>query len=112
MTGRALLASAKRIIVKTGSALIADEAGQPRTPWLECLAADIAQWRADGRDIVLVTSGAIALGKAALGRDKLKRLEDKQAAAALGQPRLMSALNQAFSSHGICLLYTSPSPRD
>lgn len=101
MTGPTLLASAKRIIVKTGSALIADEAGQPRTSWLNSLAADIAQWRADDREIVLVTSGAIALGKAALGRDKLKRLEDKQAAAALGQPRLMAALDLAFSPHAI-----------
>ena len=93
------LASAQRIIVKTGSALIADKTGRPRTDWLESLAADIAKWHAGNRQVILVTSGAIALGKPALGLDRLHRLDQKQAAAAIGQPRLMAALQTAFGAH-------------
>lgn len=101
MTDTSPLASAKRIIIKTGSALIADEAGQARSDWLASLSTDIAKWRAAGREIILVTSGAIALGKSSLGRGKPRRLEEKQAAAALGQPRLMAALADAFAPHGL-----------
>lgn len=95
------LANARRIIVKTGSALIADKDGHPRADWLARLAADIAQWRNEGREIVLVASGAIALGRNSLGRPLLRRLEEKQAAAALGQPRLMAALAKAFEARGL-----------
>lgn len=103
ITAPAAIQNAKRIIVKTGSALIADEAGNPRTDWLAALATDITKWRKEGREILLVTSGAIALGKASLGRKTLRRLEEKQAAAALGQPRLMAALSAAFAPHAITI---------
>lgn len=102
-TGTAPLASAKRIIIKTGSALIADAAGNPRADWLANLASDIAKWRRADKQIILVTSGAIALGKARLGRPSLRRLEEKQAAAALGQPRLMAALDAAFTPHNMSI---------
>ena len=101
MTPAATLASAKRIIVKTGSALIVDASGEPRADWLARLATDIADWRSQGHEIILVTSGAIALGRAGLGRSGSQRLEDKQAAAALGQPRLMAALDRAFAPRQI-----------
>ena len=94
------LSSAKRVVIKTGSALIAHE-GQPRTDWIGHLASDILALRNRGQDIVLVTSGAIALGRDALGAHKPKLLEEKQAAAALGQPRLMAALAEAFTPLGI-----------
>lgn len=103
MSSHTPLSDAKRIIVKTGSALIADRAGQPRATWIARLAADITKWRANGREVLLVTSGAIALGKPSLGKPHLRRLEEKQAAAALGQPRLMAALGQAFAPHNICV---------
>jgi len=103
LSAATLLANAERIIIKTGSALIADTHGNPHTDWLARLATDIASWREQGRQIVLVTSGAIALGKAGLGRDHLKNLEDKQAAAALGQPRLMAALADAFDAHALTI---------
>lgn len=94
------LADAKRIIVKTGSALIADKTGA-RTEWLTALANDIAKLRGRGQQVLLVSSGAIALGRGALGPNRPVRLEDKQAAAALGQPRLMQAMHDAFAPHEI-----------
>ncbi len=94
------LAEAKRIIVKTGSALIADKSGA-RADWLAGLADDIAQLRARGQQVLLVSSGAIALGRGVLGPNRPARLEDKQAAAALGQPRLMQAMHAAFAPHQI-----------
>lgn len=92
------LGPAKRIVVKTGSALVADASGAPRTAWLARLAADIAAWRSEGRDVLLVSSGAVALGRGLLGLGTPKRLEEKQAAAALGQPLLMRAIAEAFAS--------------
>ncbi|MEL7284502.1 MAG: glutamate 5-kinase, partial [Pseudomonadota bacterium] len=89
------LRAAKRIVVKIGSALIA-QSGEPRQSWLDSLASDLAKQRAAGQDIVLVSSGAIALGRDKLGSERPRKLEEKQAAAALGQPLLMSAMAQAF----------------
>jgi len=97
---RSRLSEAKIIVVKVGSALVTDGA-KPRQDWLNQLAADIAQMRAGGREIILVSSGAIALGRSFLGSEPLKKLEDKQAAAALGQPLLMAALSQAFAAHDL-----------
>ncbi|MEL6781827.1 MAG: glutamate 5-kinase [Pseudomonadota bacterium] len=94
------LSAAKRVVVKVGSALVA-EAGQPRTDWLSALAKDVAEMRARGQDVVLVSSGAISLGRGLVSDAPLKALEEKQAAAALGQPLLMAALSEAFSPHGI-----------
>ncbi len=101
------LATSRRIVVKTGSALVAEN-GAPRTHWLGRLASDIAALRADGREILLVSSGAIALGRDALGRNppgtagaRRLRLEEKQAAAAFGQPLLMGVLGAAFAAYGI-----------
>lgn len=96
----ASLSRARRIVVKTGSALMA-EAGAPRRAWLAALAADIAALRQRGKEVILVSSGAVALGKAALGAPYQARLEQKQAAAAIGQPRLMAALAEAFAPHGL-----------
>lgn len=94
------LSAARRIVVKTGSSLVAD-GSQPRTGWLTALAHDIAVLRAAGKEVILVSSGAVALGRGAIGGHKPKRLEEKQAAAAFGQPLLIRALNEAFSAHDI-----------
>ena len=82
---------ARRIVIKTGSALIAAK-GAPRRDWIGGLAADIAALRAAGKEVVWVSSGAVALGRPHLGKGSQKKLEEKQAAAALGQPLLMSAI--------------------
>lgn len=102
MTAKALdsLRAAKRIVVKIGSALVAED-GLARQDWLNSLAADMAVYRAAGQDVILVSSGAIALGRDRLGPDRPRKLEEKQAAAALGQPLLMAALSKAFDAHDV-----------
>ncbi len=99
------LNDARRIVVKIGSALVAD-GSRARQAWLNDLARDIAELRDSGREIILVSSGAIALGRGHLGDAVPKRLEDKQAAAALGQPLLMAALRRAFEGHNIPVAQT------
>ncbi len=94
------LHSAKNVVVKIGSALVADGA-QPRQNWLNALAADIAAMRSRGCHVVLVSSGAIALGRRLLGPSVPRKLEGKQAAAALGQPLLMAAMREAFQAQGV-----------
>ena len=92
---------AKRLVVKVGSALLVAE-GSLRAAWLDGLAADIAALRADGREVIVVTSGAIALGRRALGLGRRAlRLEEKQAAAAAGQIRLAGAWDAALAAHGL-----------
>src|SRR5688572_9213555 len=75
---------ARRLVVKIGSALLTDAAtGRVRTGWLAALSDDVAALKGEGREVVLVSSGAIALGRRMLGlpRGPL-RLEESQAAAA------------------------------
>lgn len=96
----ALLLNARRIVIKTGSALMTKD-GEPRRQWLCALASDIADLRRREKDVLLVSSGAVALGRQALGSPYQGRLEQKQAAAAIGQPRLMAALTEAFGPHGL-----------
>lgn len=95
-------AGAKRLVVKTGSALMVDEAGAIRGPWLAGLAADIAALKARGLEIAVVTSGAVAIGRWKLGFAKrVLRIEEKQAAAACGQVWLAHAWAEALGKHGI-----------
>ena len=96
------LAHAKRIVVKTGSALIAED-GHPRLAWLEKLAADIAACRARGQDVILVSSGAVALGRAELGSAGNARLDQKLlghllAATAISGQRATGNKHQATKS--------------
>ena len=102
MSTRALTA-AKRVVVKIGSALLVDEAsGDLRRRWLAALADDVAALRGRGQEVVLVSSGAIAVGRRHLGLlAGSLRLEEKQAAAATGQIRLAHAYQEALARHGI-----------
>lgn len=95
------LTQAERIVVKIGSATVADPLGAtPKLEWMQSLAADIATLVAAGKEIILVSSGAVALGRPHVGLDARKlSLEEKQAAAAAGQPLLMQAWQQAFAGH-------------
>jgi glutamate 5-kinase len=98
------LATARRIVVKIGSALVVDpDSAAPREAWLAGVAQDVAALRARGAEVILVSSGAIALARHALGltRRKALRLEEKQAAAAVGQIRLAGAWAQALSAVGL-----------
>ena len=93
----------RRIVVKVGSSLLVDaDAGQVKDAWLTSLAADLADLHRDGRDILVVSSGAIALGRAVL---KLPggslRLEDSQAAAAVGQIALARTWTDVLGRHAL-----------
>jgi glutamate 5-kinase len=92
------LVEAKRVVVKVGSALLVDaDKGRLNRSWLETFAADVAVLRKRGQEVILVSSGAIALGRRHLdlGNGKLK-LEESQAAAAVGQIRLAHAYKETL----------------
>lgn len=96
-------AKARRIVVKIGSALLVNrETGKLKADWLAALADDIAALKREGREVIVVSSGAIGLGRHSLGlpRGPL-RLEESQAAAAVGQITLAHAYEQMFKERGI-----------
>jgi glutamate 5-kinase len=95
--------SARLLVIKLGSALVVDpDEAVPRTAWLHRLAADIADARARGTAVIVVSSGAIALARLALKLTQPRlRLEEKQAAAAVGQIRLAQAWSEALAAHGM-----------
>ena len=97
------LADSQRIVVKIGSALLVDaRQGAIRRAWLDALIDDLAALRAAGRQVILVSSGAIAVGRQDLGlTGRVLRLEEKQAAAATGQIRLAHAYQNAWHRHGV-----------
>src|SRR5215212_8137623 len=91
----------RRIVVKVGSSLLVDSsAGRMKEAWLASLASDIARLHEQGRDILVVSSGSIALGRAVL---KLPngplKLEDSQAAAAVGQIALARNWAKVLAAH-------------
>jgi len=93
----------RRIVVKVGSSLLVDSSASGlKREWLASLASDIAGLHKDKRDVLVVSSGAIALGRAVL---KLPagalKLEDSQAAAAVGQIALARAWSEALGDHGL-----------
>jgi glutamate 5-kinase len=107
------LAAARRLVVKIGSALLAAENGEVRRPWLAALADDVARCRARGQEVILVSSGAIAVGRRQLGlAGRRLRLEEKQAAAATGQIRLAHAYQEALARHGITVAQILLTPDD
>lgn len=97
------LSSIKRLVVKIGSALLVEDAsGEIHRDWLDSVADDIAAIKATGTDVVVVTSGAIAVGRRFLNLPEgVLRLEEKQASAATGQGRLAHAYQEALARHGI-----------
>jgi glutamate 5-kinase len=98
----AVLAAARRVTVKVGSSLLVDAGSEGiRHEWLSTLGADIARLRDQGKQLVVVSSGAVALGRRHLDLKKSARLSLKQAAAAAGQPLLMQAWEQVFAPFGI-----------
>lgn len=97
------LSSAKRIVVKIGSALLVDAAsGELRLDWLKSLALDVYGQKKQGRDVLVVSSGSIALGRRVLGlAEGDLSLDQSQAAAAVGQIRLARAYEEVLAPHGI-----------
>ncbi len=99
----ASLKQAKRLVVKIGSALLVDRnTGALRSEWLHSLAEDVTWLKSLGTDVILVSSGSIALGRGVLGLPAVELpLEQSQAAAAVGQIRLARAYEEALAPHGI-----------
>lgn len=97
------LKDGKRIVIKIGSALLVDQAhGTVHRKWMESLAEDVAVCRKRGQEIVIVTSGAIAVGRRHLNLpDGSLKLDEKQAAAACGNIRLAHAYQEVLGHHGI-----------
>ena len=102
-SGRPEWRDARRITVKIGSALLTDRStGRLKQTWLNAIADDVAALRAEGRDVILVSSGAIALGRRALGLNPGPlRLEEAQAAASVGQINLAHAYQTVFRERGL-----------
>ena len=103
MTRTPKLSAFRRIVVKVGSSLLVDsKAGGLKKAWLDALVADLALHHKRGADILVVSSGSIALGRSVLGLPKgALKLEDSQAAAAVGQIALARTWAEALGSHGI-----------
>lgn len=103
LTSAARLDAARLIVVKIGSALlVAPDSGGLRLDWLEGLAEDVAAFRAQGKRVIIVSSGSIALGRRVLGLPAGELLlEQSQAAAAVGQIRLAQAYETVLAPHGI-----------
>ncbi|HEY6823313.1 MAG TPA: glutamate 5-kinase [Steroidobacteraceae bacterium] len=97
------LAQARRIVVKVGSALLVDaESARVNRTWLETLIEDLLRLRKRGQRVILVSSGAIALGRRRLGlKHGTLRLEESQAAAAVGQIRLAHAYKELLESNDV-----------
>ncbi len=106
----------KRLVVKIGSSLLVDDdTGEVRQTWLNALAEDIADCQKRGREVLIVSSGAIAAGRRHLGltdTSRSLRLEEKQAAAATGQIRLAHAYQQALAHHNITVAQILLTPDD
>ena len=103
MTAVPSLASFRRIVVKVGSSLLVDRGkGALKRDWLAALVEDVAGLHGRGADVIVVSSGAIALGRTLLAFPKgALKLEDSQAAAAIGQIGLARAWAETLSAHGL-----------
>jgi len=102
-----------RLVIKVGSSLLVDDNGQLNRRWLESLADDVASLASSGHEIVIVSSGAIALGSVVLGINKQRaRLEDLQAAAAAGQVQLVHAYQEALRQYDIAAAQVLLTPDD
>src|SRR5882672_6391484 len=97
------LVSARRVVIKVGSALLVDaRSGHLKRAWLEALIEDLLRLRRRGQQLILVSSGAIALGRRHLGLAAgALRLEESQAAAAVGQIRLAHAYKELLEAHEV-----------
>lgn len=100
LSAASALAASRRLVLKVGSALLID-GGRPNGARLAALGQEIADLRARGVEVIVVSSGAVALGRGRLGISKSARLDEKQAAAAAGQSLLMQAWETALSPHGL-----------
>ena len=107
------LSDYRRLVVKVGSSLLVDDQGRLNRTWLESLAADLAALVRHSHQVVVVSSGAIAIGCATLGISKARaRLDDLQAAAAVGQIQLMHTYQAILADHGLAAAQVLMTPDD
>jgi glutamate 5-kinase len=107
------LSNYRRLVVKVGSSLLVDDSGKLNRSWLENLADDVADLANAGHEILIVSSGAIAIGSLVLGINKQRaRLEDLQAAAAAGQVQLVHAYQECLGRHDIAAAQVLLTPDD
>ena len=112
-TPAATLMAARRVVLKIGSALLVADDGEIRRIWLDALVDDVARCRRRGQEVIIVSSGAIAVGRRHLGlRGRALRLEEQQAAAATGQIRLAHAYQEALARHRITVAQILLTPED
>ncbi len=103
----------RRLVVKVGSSLLVDDFGELNRTWLDKLANDVADLSNDGHEVLIVSSGAIAIGGLVLGINKQRaKLPDLQAAAAAGQVQLVHAYQEALDRHGITVAQILLTPDD
>ena len=99
LIGRSQLKEARRIVVKIGSRVLVQRSGRPNAQRISALVSDLAELHHAGRDMVLVTSGAVGAGMEALGlKSRPTTMPDLQMAASVGQSRLMARYDQLFSA--------------
>ena len=107
------IAGSQRLVVKIGSALLIDERGALDRHWLQTLLDDVADFAANGKQVLLVSSGSVALGCSTLGLNRRRaRLEELQAAAAVGQIRLAQAYQELLAQRGIAVAQILLTPDD
>ena len=103
----------RRLVVKVGSSLLIDDGGKLGRAWLDSLTDDIAALYADGHEVLVVSSGSIAIGSAVLGINKKRaRLEALQAAAAAGQVQLVHAYQASLARHDLAAAQVLLTPGD
>lgn len=103
----------RRLVIKVGSSLLIGADGHVHRHWLDGLAEDLAMLQGQGHELVVVSSGSIAIGSTVLGINKRRaKLEDLQAAAAAGQVQLVHAYQEALAEHGIAAAQVLLTPED
>ena len=102
MSKREHLKNKRRVVIKIGSSsLVHQETGRLNFPKMEILVREVADLHNKGVSVVLVSSGAIAVGKAAMGITEVHSVQAKQACAAIGQVRLLSIYQKFFAEYGL-----------
>lgn len=100
MLNSELFKNTRRIVIKIGSRILTCENGDLNRGWISALSREVAALKAGGHEVIIVSSGAVAAGRMLLGSEKQGTIPMKQAAAALGQPRLMREYEEAFAANG------------
>lgn len=110
---KSVLDDLRRLVIKIGSTLLVDGQNQLNRSWLDNLADDVDVLRKTGHQVLIVSSGAVAIGSQVLGiNPRRSRLEELQAAAAAGQAQLVHAYQDALSRHGISAAQVLLTPDD